>query len=67
MSGVILNPNSKNILIFVLVAIWGLRLAYHIGTRLLRSIEEDKRYLKMRESWKGSIAINSWYRIFLNQ
>jgi steroid 5-alpha reductase family enzyme len=21
----------------------------------------------MRESWKGSIAINSWYRIFLNQ
>jgi steroid 5-alpha reductase family enzyme len=67
MTGVMMNPNTKNILIFALVAIWGLRLAYHIGTRVFKSTSEDKRYQKMREEWKGSAAINSWYRIFMNQ
>jgi len=65
--GVLLNPNNRNTIIFLLVAIWGFRLAYHIGSRLLKSFEEDKRYQKMRVWWKGSIIFNSWYRVFMIQ
>lgn len=64
---VLMNPNYINVLIFILVAIWGFRLAYHIGTRLLKSVWEDRRYQKMREWWHGSIIFNSWYRIFMIQ
>ncbi len=49
-----------------LVLIWGLRLAYHIGKRLL-SHPEDKRYVDLRRSWKGNEAVNSYARIFFVQ
>ncbi|MEI7890827.1 MAG: DUF1295 domain-containing protein [bacterium] len=65
--GALMNPNSKNISILFLVAIWGFRLAYHIANRFFGSAIEDKRYQKMRESWSGSMAFNSWYRIFMVQ
>lgn len=65
--GVTMNPNNKTIIIFLLVAIWGFRLAYHIGSRFLKSEKEDDRYQKMRENWQGSMALNSWYRVFMLQ
>jgi steroid 5-alpha reductase family enzyme len=36
------NWNERTILVFVLISIWGLRLAYHIGSR--HSGKEDFRY-----------------------
>ena len=65
--GVLMNPTLKNVFIFVLVSIWGFRLAYHIGSRFLKSKIEDGRYQKMREEWQGSVVFNSWYRIFMLQ
>ncbi|NTW22850.1 DUF1295 domain-containing protein [Candidatus Falkowbacteria bacterium] len=65
--GALMNPSTKNIFLFLLVAIWGFRLAYHIGTRFLKSDKEDSRYQKMREGWSGSGIVNSWYRIFMVQ
>lgn len=65
--GVLLNPNNRSALVFFLVAIWGFRLAYHIGSRFLKSDIEDRRYRAMRETWRGSMVINSWYRIFVLQ
>ena len=65
--GVLLNPTGKSIIIFLLVAMWGFRLAYHIGSRFLKSDREDRRYSAMREGWRGSMAFNSWYRVFMLQ
>ncbi|MEF3692532.1 MAG: DUF1295 domain-containing protein [Candidatus Moraniibacteriota bacterium] len=65
--GAMMNPNNKNIIIFLLVEIWGFRLAYHIGSRFLKSEKEDNRYRKMRENWRGSMVFNSWYRVFMLQ
>ncbi len=61
------NPTFRVSLITLMVAFWGLRLAYHIGRRFLKSNEEDKRYQKMRTGWKGSPVFNSWLRVFLLQ
>jgi steroid 5-alpha reductase family enzyme len=61
------NPTPRVLLIFLMVAFWGMRLAYHIGRRFLKSSEEDKRYQKMRASWKGSPVFNSWLRVFVLQ
>lgn len=65
--GAVYNPTVKTLLIFLLVFIWGSRLSYHIGSRFLRSQEEDGRYARMREGWNKNYAINSWFRIFLLQ
>lgn len=67
LAGAILHPHLKNLVVFVLVSVWGLRLASHIGTRLLRSQSEDRRYRQMREEWKGSVVFNSWLRVFMSQ
>jgi steroid 5-alpha reductase family enzyme len=43
------NWNERSILVFVLICIWGLRLAWHIGSR--HSGQEDFRYQDMRKRW----------------
>ncbi len=63
----VLVPSSRSVLILILVSIWGIRLAYHIGSRFLRSPEEDGRYQDMRQGWKGNPAFNSWLRVFMLQ
>ncbi len=65
--GIFLNPTNRMLIITILVSIWGLRLALHIGSRFFKKNEEDRRYKKMRENWKGSYVLNSWYRIFMLQ
>lgn len=65
--GAIFNPTTRSIVLVLIVSIWGFRLAYYIGGKFLRKNEEDKRYLKMRNGWKGFEIFNSWYRIFLLQ
>lgn len=51
----------------ILVIVWGLRLSMHIFARFLRSDREDPRYVELRKSWRGSVAINTYFRIFLVQ
>lgn len=44
------------IIVTVLVLLWGVRLTSHIGFRKLREGKEDPRYAKWREEWG-----NGWY------
>ena len=51
-------------LLLAMVAVWGLRLAWHIGRRLLATAEEDPRYAKMLEGKSFGYAVR---RVFLTQ
>ena len=53
-------------LVTVMVVVWGARLAYSIMGRL-RQKPEDKRYVELRKSWKGSEPVNSYLRVFIVQ
>jgi steroid 5-alpha reductase family enzyme len=65
--GALYNPSSRAIVVLLVVFIWGVRLAYHIGKRFFSSQNEDRRYFDMRKNWKGNPTLNSWFRIFLLQ
>ncbi len=65
--GLIFNPTIRMQVIAIVVIVWGMRLAIHIGTRFAKSDSEDKRYVLMRSGWKGKEALNSWFRIFMLQ
>jgi steroid 5-alpha reductase family enzyme len=50
--------------LFALVAVWGARLAWHVGRRVLTSSEEDPRYATLLEGRPFSYAV---VRVFLTQ
>lgn len=52
--------------ITILVVLWGLRLAIHIGTRNLGK-GEDFRYKKWREDWGRWFLVRSYLQVFLLQ
>lgn len=53
-------------LIFALVAIWGVRLAWHIGRRLIGKAE-DFRYRQWREEWGRTFYWRSYLQVYLLQ
>jgi steroid 5-alpha reductase family enzyme len=53
-------------LVFTLVALWGLRLAVHIGLRSWGK-PEDFRYQKMRRDWGTRVIWMSYLRIYVFQ
>ncbi len=55
-----------SILIYILVALWGTRLAIHIGSRS-RGKEEDFRYRKWREEWGSNFLIRSYLQVYVLQ
>ncbi|MBI3494842.1 DUF1295 domain-containing protein [Candidatus Saccharibacteria bacterium] len=58
---------SVCLLVVALVAIWGSRLAWHIGKRKVGSVKEDPRYVELRKNWKGHEATNMYIRVYLVQ
>lgn len=50
----------------VLVAIWGLRLSYHLFKRNWNK-EEDFRYANWREEWGKNFVIRSYFQVFMLQ
>lgn len=54
------------VLITILVTVWGVRLAYHIGWRNFGK-HEDKRYQQMRRKWRGPTWLNALIKVFLLQ
>lgn len=54
-------------LVTILVIIWGGRLTWHIIRRIQRTDSEDPRYVALRRSWKGNVALNVYTRIYLVQ
>lgn len=59
------GPTS--LLIFILVSLWGLRLAWHIGRRFFKKPGEDARYREWRRQWGDSWIWRSYLQIFILQ
>lgn len=55
------------LLVSLLVVIWGLRLSFYILKRFVNSKSQDPRYVEMQRRWRGSVAVNSYFRIFVVQ
>lgn len=55
------------ILISILIAIWGLRLAGYLGLRLVSKKEEDFRYQEFRRKWQPNFLFKSFTRIYILQ
>lgn len=58
--------SRRGILILILVSIWASRLAIHIGIRA-RHKSEDFRYHQLRRNWGNSVAVRSYFQIFIAQ
>jgi steroid 5-alpha reductase family enzyme len=50
----------------ILITIWGFRLFYHIFKRNFGK-GEDFRYQDMRKKWKGNVALNAFFKVFMLQ
>ncbi|QQS18637.1 DUF1295 domain-containing protein [Candidatus Saccharibacteria bacterium] len=59
-----LNPATA---VMGMVYAWGLRLAWHIGRRFLRSTSTDERYVELMKKWRGNRALNAYLRIYIVQ
>ena len=60
------EPSPRAILIYTMVILWGLRLAFHIAYRN-KGKTEDFRYKKWREEWGKYFYIRSFLQIYLLQ
>jgi len=61
------QASSRSWLIAVLVSIWGVRLAAHIGRRSLKRGSEDPRYHELSKGWQGNFWLMAYVRVFLLQ
>jgi steroid 5-alpha reductase family enzyme len=57
---------ARQLIISVLIFIWGVRLALHIAIRK-RGKGEDFRYAKWRRDWGGWFVLRSYFQIFMLQ
>jgi steroid 5-alpha reductase family enzyme len=60
------GPVWRRVLVTALVAIWGLRLAWHIHRRN-RGKPEDRRYVELRERARGNPHVRLLYSVYLLQ
>ena len=61
------HGQPRQLLLLVMVSIWGLRLATHIGLRKRSETGEDSRYRQWRESWGKTFVWRSFLQIFMLQ
>lgn len=60
--------NVRQWIVTALVALWGLRLAWHVARRNLRPGHgEDARYAAWRRSWGATFVVRSYLQVFLLQ
>lgn len=60
------NVFFAQVLVTILVAIWGLRLSYHIFRRNWGK-SEDKRYVELRKKWPKPHWLQAFIRVFIVQ
>ena len=63
----LLKSGESAVMPILLIILWGIRLSSYMIIRSLKSSGDDKRYLEMAANWKGSFALNSYFRIFFLQ
>lgn len=56
----------KYLILFVMILVWGLRLAFHIFFRS-RGKEEDFRYAQWRKDWGKNAAVIAFFKVFMLQ
>lgn len=59
-------PTTQSVLMIILVVLWGVRLAWHIGSRN-RGQPEDFRYAAWRREWGRFFYIRSFVQVYLLQ
>lgn len=55
---------ARDGLLFALVSLWGLRLAWHLFRRWKSHDQEDVRYARMRANSKGDFSFQSLFKVF---
>ena len=60
------SATPRKLLVLVLVVLWGLRLAVHLGMRN-RGKKEDYRYKRWREDWGENWILRSYLQVFMLQ
>jgi steroid 5-alpha reductase family enzyme len=60
------TPTLQSVILYMLIAIWGIRLALHIGLRS-KGKPEDFRYKKWREEWGKYFLLRSYLQVYLLQ
>jgi steroid 5-alpha reductase family enzyme len=60
------RTNIKELILFVMISVWGVRLAYHIFIRS-RGKGEDFRYAQWRKDWGKNAAIKAFFKVFMLQ
>ncbi|PLX27687.1 hypothetical protein C0583_00405 [Candidatus Parcubacteria bacterium] len=65
--GTIHNPNTKTIIVLVLLMFWGFRLARHIFNRFRSHKEEDMRYQEFRKAWGSRQVLGAYFKVYLLQ
>lgn len=58
---------DTQMLVVLLVTVWGVRLSSHIIRRIRHTTKEDPRYVELRDKWRGNKTWNSFVRIYLLQ
>ncbi len=62
------QPSTVHSLMLLgVITIWGVRLAWHIGQRWLRSPQEDYRYAQWRAEWGKWVIPRSFFQVFMLQ
>ena len=60
------NPQLRQLLMWIFVALWAIRLAFHIGFRNLKKAE-DARYQAWREAWGKTFIWRSYLQVYMLQ
>lgn len=56
------------LIVDVLIALWGLRLSWHIYRRFRRSLKQDERYTALMDKWpQQHLGVQMFVKIFLSQ
>lgn len=53
--------NLRNTLLFIMVTLWGLRIALFLIKRIAVEKDEDRRYQKIRQEWGNNIALKFFF------
>jgi steroid 5-alpha reductase family enzyme len=61
------RASPRSLLIAILVSLWGIRLAVHIGRRSLGRDSDDRRYAELSAKWRGNFWLEAYLRVFLLQ
>ena len=56
--------SARDLLLFGLTCLWGLRLAWHLFRRWSSHSQEDIRYARMRANSKGNFDVQSLFKVF---